>query len=76
MVAFLDFICKPFRNEAKLRYLFKTDFYLSLFLWSSYGLLAWFANEPISMMAATFQSDINHQSEWEQQKIKHTQLQV
>ena len=26
-------------------------------------ILACFANEPISMMAATFQSDINHQSQ-------------
>ena len=35
--------------------------------------LAWFANEPISMMAATFQSDINHQSQvGAEQKIKHT----
>ena len=35
--------------------------------------LAWFANEPISMMAATFQSDINHQFKLgePQQKIKH-----
>ena len=36
-------------------------------------ILACFANEPISMMAATFQSDINHQFKLgePQQKIKH-----